>query len=34
MVHKRLYGNCPDDLTQTLLRNMDINNTTTRHGVE
>ena len=32
LVHKCLYGNCPDYLTQMLLRNADISSRTTRRG--
>ena len=31
-LHKRLYRNCPDYFTQLLLKYMDINSRTTRHG--
>ena len=34
LVHKRHYGNCPDDLTEMLLQNIDINSTTMHQALQ
>ena len=34
LIHKRLYGDCPAYMSQMMLRNADINERVTRHGLK